>query len=89
MALHAMYGVSQLRGAALFGTPGKADPMLALAGGRMPMYHGHGYAKIIGKPHNKKRSNGHGIRKRALPLIKGFWKQNHPAKRFRSDVQEK
>ena len=55
----------------------------------MPTHHGHGYAKTIGKPHNKKRNNGHGIRKRVLPIIKGFWKQKHPAKRFRNDVQEK
>lgn len=88
-ALHATYGVPQLWGAALFGTPRKVDPMPALPGGRIPTHHGHGYAKTIEKPHSKKRNNGHGIRKRVLPIIKGFWKQNQPAKRFRNDVQEK
>lgn len=88
-SVHDAYGVSQLGVAALIGISGKADPMPALPGGRMPKQLGHGYAETTGKPHSKKRNSGHGISKRVSPIIKGFWKQNHPAKRFRNDVQKK
>lgn len=85
----AVYGVSHVWVAVLIGISGKADPMPALPGGTMPTQLGHGHAKTIGKPHSKTRNNAHGISKRVLPIIKGFWKQNHPAERFRNDVQKK
>lgn len=88
-SLLAAYGVSHMWVAAFIGISGKADPMPALPGGRMPTRLGHVHAKTIGKPHSKNRNNAHGISKRVLPIIKGFWKQNHPAERFRNDVQKK